>query len=703
MLLGGRGQRLENRSKNTEGVFMGLLVDMFERRSGLATPEQWLVDWANGGMETNAGVSVNEESANTFSVFFVCNRILAETIGSLPLHLYRRLPGGGKERAVDHPLYHMMHSSPNPTTTSMTYRETIQGHIATWGNGFSFIEYERSGRVKGLWPLRPDKMTVKRENERLSYVYNTGTGGERVLDPFEVLHIPGFGFDGLTGYSIVSLARQGIGLGLAMEEFGARFFGSGAHPGSVAEHPGKLSPDAHTNLSNSLSKKISGLGKSHKLLLLEEGMTLHNVGIPPEDAQFLQSRQFQGTDVGRWFRMPPHMYGDLERANVRNIEQQSLEFMMYTMFPWFTLWEQWLNFKLLTTEADRRVYFWEFLVDALLKGDIKTRYDAYKIAKDSGWMNGDEIRERENMNPMPDGLGKLYTIPLNMTILGEGGSQDEDEDENSRKLAGVLMRNCEEGTKAQRHKGTKGKKEVRNNDGVRGRNRVVEVYRGLFLDAGGRIVRREGVAVKRAVRKFLVNGSLSEFNIWMERFYVEQFPENIMRDMIPVVSSFGESIIGEAGKEVGVEVEADAVFDDFARGYVDVFSKNYRGSSQGQIRQIMAENSVEDAAELIVDRVDDWEVKRADSVAMREPVEGNGAFTKFVYAAAGILTYRWVTQGANCRFCDAMNGRVIGIRGTFFKAGDSFDPAGAGAPMKIDSVKTHPPLHRGCDCSIAAG
>lgn len=407
---------------------MGIMARL-ERRSSLATPEKWLVDWFAGGRaETNAGPVVTVSSAMQMVAVYSCIDILARTVGSMPLYLYRRLPDGGKELARKHPLFALMRRRPNPEMTAMRYRSTLQGHLASWGNAYSYIDWAGNGYPRAIWPIRPDRVDVQRVNGNLVYRYYPGSDdmrhGTGVIIPRDnMLHIPGFGFDGVIGYSPLSLAREAVGLGLATEEFGARFFGSGTHPGIIVEHPDKLGPQAHANLKKSLAEAYSGLGNAHRLMLLEEGMKATKIAINPQDSQFLETRKFQINEICRLFHVPPHMLADVEKSTSwgSGIEEQNIGFITHTMRPWFVLWEEELSAKLLL-ESEQDEYFFEFDMMALLRGDSVKRWTAYIMGKRNGILNADEIRGWENLNPIPDGKGKEYIIEKNMMGLSDLGA-----------------------------------------------------------------------------------------------------------------------------------------------------------------------------------------------------------------------------------------------------------------------------------------
>lgn len=349
---------------------------------------------------TTSGKTVNERTALQTTAVYACVRILSETIASLPLHVYRYTEGG-KAKDTEHVLYTLLHDEPNPDMTSFVFRETLMSHLLIWGNAYSQIIRDRSGQVIGLYPLLPDQMSVHRsEKGKLFYVYNRyeednpnfQEKGSIVLSQEEVLHIPGLGFDGLIGYSPIALAKNAVGMTLACEEYGASFFGNGANPGGVLEHPGILKDPG--KVRDSWNAVYQGTRNAHKVAVLEEGMSYKQIGIPPEEAQFLETRKFQINEIARLFRIPPHMVGDLEKSSFSNIEQQSLEFVKYTLDPWVVRFEQALKKSLLLPE-EKKTHFIKFNVDGLLRGDYQSRMNGYAIGRQNGWLSTNDIRELE--------------------------------------------------------------------------------------------------------------------------------------------------------------------------------------------------------------------------------------------------------------------------------------------------------------------
>lgn len=378
---------------------------------------------------TTSGKPVNERTAMQTTAVYACVRILAEAVASLPLHVYEYQDDGGKKLVHDHPLYYLLHDEPNPEMTSFVFRETLMSHLLIWGNAYAQIIRDGAGRVLGLYPLLPDKMEVQRDDKgNIYYVYSRNSDenptfkeyGNIKLKAEDVLHIPGLGFDGLVGYSPIAMAKNAVGMTLACEEYGASFFANGANPGGVLEHPGVLKDPS--KVRESWNSVYRGVSNAHKIAVLEEGMKYQQIGIPPEEAQFLETRKFQINEIARLYRIPPHMVGDLDKSSFSNIEQQSLEFVKYTLDPWVIRWEQSLQRSLLLP-GEKGKYFIKLNVDGLLRGDYQSRMNGYAVGRQNGWFSANDIREMENMNPIPDEEGgNLYLINGAMTKLADAGA-----------------------------------------------------------------------------------------------------------------------------------------------------------------------------------------------------------------------------------------------------------------------------------------
>ena len=396
---------------------------------------------------STAGKNVTERFAMQMTAVYSCVRILAEAVAGLPLHLYRYKEDNGKEKAIDHTLYHLLHDEPNPEMSSFVFRETLMTHLLLWGNAYAQIIRNGKGEVIALYPLIPSRMTVNRdENGQLYYEYfsvsddiNSNSSRTVVLMPRDVLHIPGLGFDGLVGYSPIAMAKNAIGMAIACEEYGAKFFANGAAPSGVLEHPGTIKDPK--KVREAWQSQFGGSSNAGRVAVLEEGMKYTPISISPEQAQFLETRKFQINEIARIFRIPPHMVGDLEKSSFSNIEQQSLEFVKYTLDPWVIRWEQSLMRALLSND-EKKEYFIKFNLEGLLRGDYESRMKGYSIGRQNGWMSANDIRELENLDRISreDG-GDLYLVNGNMLPLRDAGAyankeniQKEDSNEEQEVL-----------------------------------------------------------------------------------------------------------------------------------------------------------------------------------------------------------------------------------------------------------------------------
>lgn len=367
------------------------------------------------GAVSSSGVAVSEESSLRQATVLACVKLLSNSTAMLPLPVYRRIKRG-KVREYSHPLYPLLQEQANPEMGAFELRRWLMQGVLLWGNGYAEIEWSPDGQIVAFWPLHPGQMSVMRRNGVIVYLYTLPDGRRVELPAYRVLHLRGLTGDGLVGYSVIrELMRESVGLAAATQEFGSRFFSNGARPGIVVTHPGQLSDKAMRNLQASWSSAHEGLSNAHRVRILEEGMTITTLGIPPNEAQFLETRKFQVTEIARAFGVPPHMVGDLDRATFSNIEHQGIEFGQYSLGPHLTQIEQAINAKCLTAE-ERRYLFVEHVTAALVKTDIKTRYEAHVMAIQNGWMTRNEVRAIENLNAVEG--GDSFLIPLNMTEVG---------------------------------------------------------------------------------------------------------------------------------------------------------------------------------------------------------------------------------------------------------------------------------------------
>ena len=370
------------------------------------------------GPNSAAGVAVTGSSALECAPFYASIRVLAEAVAQQPFILYKRI-GEGKKRATDHPLYSLLHDSPNEFQTSFEFRQCMMINALVHNHAFAFINRDGAGKIQEIIPIAPDSIKWEvRPDFSIKYEMKNADNGFNPVDSKNIFRVSGFPGDistACTGTPLTSM-RESIGLSIAAEQFGARLFANGARPGGVFKHPGKLSDEAKKNFLKLVQEGFSGTN-AHKNMLLQEGMEWVASAFNPEESQMLQTRKHQRSEIAGAVGVPPHLIGDLDRATFSNVEHQSIQFDMRALLPWDVRWEQAVS-KYLLTEPERKRYFAELLIDSLLRADIETRYKAYTLGIQHSIFNADEVRARENMNPIPDGEGKTFYYPANLVPVG---------------------------------------------------------------------------------------------------------------------------------------------------------------------------------------------------------------------------------------------------------------------------------------------
>ncbi|WP_458462417.1 phage portal protein [Paenibacillus sp.] len=394
---------------------MGIISKLVGRSKAMTMEEfdNQVLSRFRGGY--GAGMHVDEERALKLITVFSCVRVIAETIATLPLDVFQERPGTGRDKARDHPIHELLHYRPNDEMTSATWRETSTGHLALSGNTYSIITLNGRGVPMELYPV-DWRLIIPQRNpntDKIEYVYND-RGKAEIFPPERVFHVPGWGFDGIRGYSPIRTAASTMGIGLATQEFTERFYSQGMNIGGVLEHPSGLSDPAYERLKEWLEEKGSGMANSWKPLILEEGMKYSRIPMPLAEAQFIETQKFTRDEICGLFRVPPHMVGNLERSTFSNIEHQSIDFVMYTLMPYITKYEQVMNWRLFTKQEREQGIYVKFNVNGLLRGDYKSRQEGLAIQRQNGVINADDWRDYEEMNPIPDGSGQVYMVNGNM-------------------------------------------------------------------------------------------------------------------------------------------------------------------------------------------------------------------------------------------------------------------------------------------------
>jgi len=717
--------------------------------SGATILEAW------SGQPTATGKRITEEGALAVGTVYACVRVIAETLASLPLPVYRRLEPRGKERAPNHPLYSILHDRPNEWMSSYTFRETLQGHLCLWGNAFAEIERSPNGRPVALWPLRPDRMEMPITSQAgtLIYRYCLPNGEKKDLPQANVLHIRGLSSGGLWGYSPVRLQREALGLALSAEEFQARFIGNSAQPSGILKVEGALSEDAAKRLKGSWEAAHRGLENAHRIAVLEEGVEWQAIGMPLQDAQFLELRQYQRAEIAGWFRVPPHMIGDVDRSTSwgSGIEQQVQGFITFTLRPWLVNWEQEANAALLT-EADRRAYFIEHLIDGLLRGDSAARSGFYQIMLNSGAFSINDVRELENRNPIEG--GDRHFVQQNMMPLdsvddvlaaqqgGNGQSPPADQQDQQARdqefdlqvgrialniqrfeelgekvLAEMLRRQLREmygidpntqpepppepqpaEAPANQNSAAADTIEQRSLNARLGLRRD---YQPLLKSAAQKVVEREVKAIREDGLPRLRSRALGDFTDWLEQHGQQDTVPYMRQVFAPIFAAYGAAVEREVLAELDIP-RLTELLDPFIEQYAAGFAANYAERSTGQLRKVAREANEKNlsAEQAIQQRLAEWLEKRAGKIADTESVRAESAVAHQTYRRAGVQRLRWQVRGKNCPYCARLEGKTVGVAEAFANQGDELDGDEGQPKMRINRRTQHPPAHGSCNCGL---
>ena len=643
---------------------MGVFSRAFSKRSWSPSDDRWYFPI---GHKTGAGVRVSEQTALQYTTIAACCQLIAGDIAKLPLLVCKR-EDKTVERLPNHRLYDLLKTAPNPELTSFNWRESSLLHLLLWGNTYHQIIRNQTNQIVGFWPIYPQGVEPFRKKDGMLWYKWKNDAGEDVERPKkDILHIPGFGFNGLVGISVIGLIRESVGLGLAQEEFASTYFGNGTHPAGALEMDGVLG-DAKTEFVKSFREQYSGLGTAHSVVVLEHGLKYKPLTLSLKDSQFIEGQQFTQTQICGFYRDPPHkiaIHG--ANSNYNNLEQENQHYVDSCLSHWVRRWESCLNLQLLTAEERKSGTYIMMEMKGLLRGDTEARGNFYQMLLNNG-VPINRILALEDMNPVKGGDQGL--VQLNMIPLEDLG------DIQSQKIGQGISEEIKSHIYRKRAKG-----------GIIVRDRIVKQYYPLFKQAATDIVTKEVNAIKRKL------GQRADVNIkgWLEDFYLTM-PDYIKKKFGPTFMSFAEAIRSASGDEIGVTPDN---IDKFVNDYIDAYAKRHAGGSEGQL--VALENE-----EAIGERVDEWSEKRPDKIATNETVRMSNAVFQMVAFGVGLGTV-WRTRGAKtCPYCKEFEGRRVVSGGSFIGDGDEVKPSGQ-QPMKIRGMKAHPPLHAGCDCYLSAG
>ncbi len=638
---------------------------------------------------TASGAYVSEQSAMRISSVYACIKIISWTKASMPLITYRRMKPRGKERAHEHYNYSLLHDRPNTEQTSFEWRSLMSAYQNLWGIGLSEIEWDRrTGAPVSLWPILPWKIEVKRsQSGQRFFKINLPDGGHRNLQPWQVLEFRALSTHPDHIMSPISVHRETVGLSAAMKEFGARTFGQGTNPAGVVSTEQQLKKETVDALREDLTKNYAGLSRSHRLMMLHGGLEFKRIGLPPEDAQYIESQKFGIAEIARIFSVPLHLLQEHEKSTTwgTGLEELNQGFVTFTLRPYLVQWEQEFKRKLFISSGDEE-YFTEFLVDGLLRGNQKDRTEAYQKRFNMGSISPNDIRELENENPYEG--GDEYFIPLNMAPINMAFTEEEQQEVEGADDRKVKL------------------KEIRNRKIAVNRSRIAESYKRVIKDAAARVVRREEADIMRKAKKVFSERSASDaqfFIEWLDEFY-EKHSQYVEKQMSPPLMSLAEAIDSTASEEIGYTEDHRDRLQDFANKYLAAFTTRHIISSRGQIRQVLTKAIEEEEAplEVLQTRFDEWNEKRPGKIANRENVQLSNAVAMSVFAWGGIIRKRWVALGDDsCPLCEELDGKVVGIETPFLGANDRLEAEDI-KPIELYRPTLHPQLHQGCICIIVA-
>jgi len=644
-----------------------------------------LIDVLAGGESSQSGIRINDNVALTLSAVWKAINTTSGSIAAMPLKVFPRSPDGGKREAPEHPVWQLLHETgtgPNPEMCVGVWLEFVLLSLLLRGNSINEVIYVKNTRVPAqIWPISTDIVTREFDNGRTFYLVR-GPGEPRRVEQDRILHVLGPG-DGYWGKSPVHLARESLGLSVATERYGSAFFGNSATPSGFLVHPAGLKFEHRQNILKEFEGRHGGTRGAHRVGVMGDGIKWQQVGLSAEDSQFLESRKFQIEEIARWFNIQPHKIGALEHATFTNIEQQNIEFVQDTLSPWLTRNQQAMNKMLLTVKDRADGFFIEFIPEQRLRGDTEVRSGFYSTQFQTGALTPNEIRKRENNNPIEG--GDQAFVQLNLIPLAQAGSMTVDE----------RARLLEAGSGAEH-------RTAPSNRGMIGRRRLTTTFQEPVRDAFVRMIRGE---IRNIRTKLKAADDVGEFLRFIERYYMEENPPFVRKTIDPVLAPFGRAIAGEAVDEVNTDVQPPDMIPA-VDAYLESLSNRASVQSRIEIEELVQGTDDADIPDALEERFVAWDEgtpngrSRAERMADNETNKMANFVARGVFAGMGVVFLKWRTVGKNCPYCNAMNGRTVGIQQPFLAAGTEFQPEGADTPLKLRGQTKHPPLHRGCDCMV---
>jgi HK97 family phage portal protein len=616
-----------------------------EKRATLRDPDGWreLI-----GFTTTAGITVTAESALGHPAVLGAVRLIAELTASLPLLVYERT-ADGRRRAQAHPVYRLLHEEPNPQQTPFTFKETMALHLLLHGNCYLLVQWAEDGSPAALWPLYPSRVQVEMNNGVILYKV-TNQGRLVTYTPDDILHIPLLALDGVVGRSPVQLAREAIGAALAAEEYAAGYFANAARPSGVLKTAGVLSEDAAKRLRESWQAAY-GRGKAGTAVL-EDGVEFEPIADNAQESQLIESRQFAMRMIAAALRIPPHLLDPTARGTYANVETQSLEFLTFSLQPFLARIEEALTLKLFTP-TERRRYFVEFLTDGLLRADTRTRYQAYQMALQSGFMTPNEVRLRENLPPLPE--------PPAVPARNEAAVE----------------------TRAAR------KRDIQ----LRGKARIEAVAR--------RVLEKERADVLAIAEKALGRRDAGLIEAAIGDYY--QDTGWIAAEFQPAFAELAAEARRDAAEDLGTDPWSDASWDEFIAPLAAAYAARHAAISLATVKlalQAVSEEAVKEALETVLADMADT---RPGKIAALESASVANEAALQTYRRAGVTKIKWLAHAGACDFCRRLDGKVVGVGEPFVAAGETIPGPQGDMSRRLTArqPRMRPPIHLGCHCSLA--
>ncbi len=717
-----------------------------EHPSNLGDPA--LLALLGGGRETAAGIDMTEAVALSASGVWAAVKTNAETAAQLPKQMFQRnLENGDKDRARSHPLQRVIQLQANPIQSAYDFWLQFFANFQLRGNAYAQIIRSNGGQVKELWVLPSKFVEQKRVGNALQFMITTKGGQKKPLPQNEVLYVNGFRLDGLVGMNPVAVGKDSISLGVAMERYGSKFFANGGSLHGLLKLIGSLDKERKKDIADQWRDQFDGVDNSHKTAVLDEGTSYESIGAAPKDSQLLDGRVFQVQEAARRFASTPSRLQEHSRSTLKNVEQMNQDYLSYSLAAAVAMTEAAINMQLLH-ESEQEAFFVEFNVDALLRADTATRFKAYREAILSGWMSPNEVRDKENMNPV-EGADALL-IPMNTMQMSElvgdddeGGDgvappQDGNPDTKGRRGKTFLAQRRKGAEKkgAEKKEGNGKGKQGEEGEGEAGsmpavrevgyvltraerasvedviapRRALRRLGRKTIEEAARRFVRAELRELRALIKKHLGRRGVEDLTLALEEFYGNRgdLPEILAKTLGPVFEAYAAEVALAAAGEVGGIVPD---LGDFVKEYSESFGARHSNSHLNQLLEIVRDSNPEDTAEILEQRLAEWESGRneedgldqASKIGDREAVQLEGAIAGLVFAGLGVTTFIWIANSGACPICMELDGRVVGREEVFVEAGGTVDPDVENVtPLTTRTNVSHPPLHQGCDCTLAA-